>query len=76
MKNIIIYEDGQEINRIVADEAFARDYCQRHGYTYEVEPEPEPEPGPPPPPSLEDRVEILETETAAISAAIERGLSL
>lgn len=74
MKNIIIYEDGQEINRIVADEAFARDYCLRHGYTYEVEPEPVPEPEPAP--SLEERVEVLETETAAISAAIERGLSL
>lgn len=42
------------------------------------EPEPGPEPGPEPelPASLETRVEALETETAAISAAIERGLSL
>lgn len=40
-------------------------------------PEPEePEPGPEPPASLEDRVDALETETAAISAAIERGLAL
>lgn len=39
-------------------------------------PMPEPEPGPEPPASLEDRVDALETETAAISAAIERGLSL
>lgn len=41
-------------------------------------PIPEPEPGPEPelPASLETRVEALETETAAISAAIERGLSL
>lgn len=40
-------------------------------------PEPEePEPGPEPTPSLEARVDALETETAAISAAIERGLSL
>lgn len=31
---------------------------------------------PPPPPSLDDRVGALEAETAAISAAIERGLSL
>lgn len=37
---------------------------------------PEPEPGPPLPPSLDDRVKTLETETSAISAAIERGLSL
>lgn len=40
-------------------------------------PEPEePEPGPEPAPSLEERVVVLEAETAAISAAIERGLSL
>lgn len=38
--------------------------------------EPEPEPGPEPSPSLEARVDALETETAAISAAIERGLAL
>lgn len=31
---------------------------------------------PEPAPSLEDRVDALETETAAISAAIERGLAL
>lgn len=39
-------------------------------------PIPEQEPGPEPIPSLETRVDALETETAAISAAIERGLSL
>lgn len=40
-------------------------------------PEPEkPEPEPEPPASLEARVDALETETAAISAAIERGMSL
>jgi len=33
-------------------------------------------PAPEPAPSLEDRVNALETETAAISAAIERGFSL
>lgn len=40
-------------------------------------PEPEePEPGPEPSADLASRVDALETETAAISAAIERGLSL
>lgn len=40
-------------------------------------PEPEePEPGPGPGASLEQRVDALEAETAAISAAIERGLSV
>ena len=37
---------------------------------------PEPEEPPPAVPSLEDRVAIVEEETAAIAAAIERGLSL
>lgn len=39
-------------------------------------PVPEPEPIPEPPMSLEDRVQSLEAENAAISAAIERGMSL
>lgn len=59
--NIIIYRYGKQINRIVADEAFAADYCARHGYTYEVEPEPEPEPGPEPEPeyTAEDMLRAL-----------------
>ena len=44
-----IYKDGEEINRINADETFAANYCKKHGYTYEVEkPEPQPEPEPTP----------------------------
>lgn len=47
------------------------------GWTPLPIPEPdEPEPGPEPPADLEARVNALETETAAISAAIEWGLSL
>lgn len=34
-----IFENGAEINRIVADEAFAAQYCEENGYTYEMEPE-------------------------------------
>lgn len=42
-----IYENGQLINTIVADEAFVSAYCAENGYTYEaVEPTPEPEPEP------------------------------
>lgn len=42
-----IYENGQLINTIVADEAFVTSYCKDNGYTYEaVEPTPEPEPEP------------------------------
>lgn len=50
--NYIIYENGIEINRIVASETFVKSYCEENGYTYEqeeriVEPEPKP-------PSAED----------------------
>lgn len=43
----VIKKNGEEINRIVADEAFAADYCAKNGYTYVMEadtPAPEPEP--------------------------------
>lgn len=48
----LIFENGAEINRIVADEDFCRDYCAENGYTYELEPEPAPAP---PEPPLEER---------------------
>lgn len=48
-----IYKDGEEINRINADETFTANYCKKHGCTYEVE-EPEPEPEPTPEPTLEE----------------------
>lgn len=73
--NVKIFENGELINRIVADEEFASWYCARNGYTYELEPEPEPDPEPQPP-TLEERVEAVEQEQAALSAAIERGLAL
>lgn len=42
--NVKIFENGVQINHIVADEDFARTYCSRHGYTYELEADP---PAPP-----------------------------
>lgn len=52
--NYIIYENGTEINRIVASEAFAKSYCEENGYTFEQE-ERIAGPGPgPQPPSAED----------------------
>ena len=44
MANYRIFEDGNEINTIVADEAFCSEYCEKNGYTYELMPEPEPIP--------------------------------
>ena len=35
--NYIIYQDGKEVNRIVADEAFCRRYYSGDGYSYEEE---------------------------------------
>ena len=43
--NYKIFQNGEQINTIVADEAFVTSYCKDNGYTYEaVEPTPEPEP--------------------------------
>ena len=36
-----IFENGDEINRIIADSEFVENYCAENGYTYEVEPEPD-----------------------------------
>lgn len=44
----IIYKDGEEIDRIVADEAFAAAYCAEKGYTYTMRPDPPPPPEPEP----------------------------
>ena len=43
-----VYKDGEEINRIVANEPFVTNYCEANGYTFELEPMPEPEPTPEP----------------------------
>ena len=50
MANYRIFKDGEEINTIVADNAFCAIYCEVNGYTYELIPEPEPEPVPKPEP--------------------------
>ena len=63
----IIYKDGIEENRIVADEDFCERYYSRDGYSYE--PEPEPEPGPAPEPSTEPTAEeYIVALTAAAKA--------
>lgn len=38
----IIYKDGVEENRIVADEAFCKQYYNSNGYSYKLQPPPEP----------------------------------
>lgn len=59
-----IFQNGTEINRIAAYEAFAVQYCEEHGYTYELEPEqPEPQSEPP---ATEERVSALESAMLAM----------
>lgn len=36
-----IYNNGNKINTIVADEEFCKSYCERNSYTYELIEEPE-----------------------------------
>lgn len=57
--NYIIFKDGAEVNRIVADEAFCRKYCAQGGCSYEPEPpRPAPEPEAPLPTAEEDLMEM------------------
>lgn len=56
-----IYKDGEEINRINADEIFVSNYCKNNGYTHKVE---EPEPEPTPEPTIDERVADLEEALA------------
>ena len=42
MANWKVLKDGEEINTIVADKAFAMIYAEMNGYTVEEIPEPEP----------------------------------
>ena len=36
-----ILHNGEEVNTIVADNAFVTNYCKENGYTFELVPEPE-----------------------------------
>ena len=68
----IIFKDGVEENRIVADEEFCRQYYSKDGYSYEAEPSaPEVEP------SIEALRETkLQEVGAACSAAIYAGIEV
>lgn len=57
--NYIIYKNGTEVNRIVADEEFCQQYYSSDGYSYELEP-PAQEPEPiEPEPSAEEVLDAL-----------------
>ena len=61
-----IFKDGEVVNTIVADERFAKDYCCKHGFTYEEEFVPEPERKA----TTEERVTDLEQATSALEDAM------
>ena len=65
--NYKIFESGEEINTIVADEAFVIAYCERNGYTFELMPEPEPVPEPEAEPTQLDIIEAQVTYTAMMT---------
>ena len=37
----VIYKDGAQLNTVRGTEHFVREYCSKHGYSYELRPEPE-----------------------------------
>lgn len=39
-----IFDNGEQVNRIVAGAAFVTSFCDEQGYTWELEPEAEAEP--------------------------------
>ena len=63
-----IYQDGKKINRIVADEDFAKTYCEENGYTFELEVLPTPEPGQEPTPEPSE-IEVLRAQVNTLSVA-------
>lgn len=70
-----IYQGGEEINRIVADEEFVEEYCPKHGYTYELEPEPEPvDPPEPPEPTEQETTDAMLVDHEYRITMLEMGL--
>lgn len=65
-----IYQDGERINTIVADEGFVTRYCRSHGYTWEAAPLPIPEPEPEPDPEEPGEARIWADMAAAITEGV------
>ena len=56
-----IYENGELINTIIADENFVSEYCNENGYAYELET---------PPIGQTSATPTLEERTAALESAM------
>ena len=65
-----IFENGELVNTIVAEEAFCNAYCEANGYTYELEERAEPKPVPAPK-TTEERIAELENALCDMDAANE-----
>lgn len=65
-----IFENGEQINTIVADAEFVQTYCAENGYTYEkvVQPALDEQPTPA---DLEAEVNLLKAQIAAQSDQME-----
>lgn len=62
----LIFENGVQVDTIVADEAFVETYCKENGYTYaEIE-----QPEAPHVPTANERIAALEEQYAAIEDAL------
>lgn len=57
--NWLIYDNGEHINTIYADEDFVKSYCEENGYTYEMRDDDEREPVKPDP-TTEERLSAVE----------------
>lgn len=71
----IIFKDGEEVNRIVADKAFCEQYYSQGGYSYKPEPpvptsEPEPIDLPPTVEQLQAKITMLEAQHAFLEDCI------
>lgn len=69
-----IYKDGEEINRIVADEAFVVPYCEENGYTYELDVPPEPIGPPEPAPTEQETTDAMLVDHELRITMLEMGL--
>ena len=62
-----IFENGVEVNTIIADEDFVSRYCEANGYTYQEERILVLDPAP----TVDDRIASLETETEILKTQVK-----
>lgn len=63
-----ILKEGEQINTIVADEAFVTAYCEENGYTFEELEETEPVAPEPAAPTVEEQLAELQSQVKTLEA--------